>query len=565
MSADDVVEVSRVKAGVCAEEFKVACESDQVEDAIQESADVLQAIVEAMGLEWPVNIKPADTEEMIRTKQLGACHKVQEEKWWRRRLRVLFARQTEQVMRLMGFVRKGKSPYVSNWAYKRWLGQQWANRKLLAGMEVESLNRDGGMGEVLPLLEAVEASVSNPEHRHDELMTRMRGWEEIAQALDLKGLFLTITCPSKYHAQNYNGSLNKKYKGATPRDANDYLCSVWANIRSEWHREGIRCFGFRVVEPHQDGTPHWHLVLFFSPFHAARAVEIFGDHAMREDGDENGAEGYRWDVTEIDPNKGSAVAYIAKYISKNIAGKGVVGDWEGGISAADGAMRVRAWASTWNIRQFQQIGTASVTVWRELRRLRDPLDGEYWDETTAEAVRAAADKGDWAMFVDLMGGAFAARQKPKAHSDAEAELETAADDPMMLVPARSRGRVDTAKRNRDEKKTQAAKDRWSIKIKNIEMELVADARMRVRKAMVTCSLYEKQGVQRLKTLSALTENEHGDEVTKVIGVVMRNVSRLIKTRDKVWTVQPLGTVAARTKYDVAIARSAQRDALDLCQ
>lgn len=55
------------------------------------------------------------------------------------------------------------------------------------------------------------------------------------------------------------------------------------------------------------------------------------------------------------------------------------------------------------------MGSISVTVWRELRRRREPL--EDWEPDGAEAIRKAADRGDWETFVQLMGGAFVKREE----------------------------------------------------------------------------------------------------------------------------------------------------------
>jgi len=114
----------------------------------------------------------------------------------------------------------------------------------------------------------------------------------------------------------------------------------------------------------------------------------------------------RVDFKDIDPAKGCAAAYLAKYVSKNIDGLTNSGESMGdddeaepGTSAAETAKRVGAWASQWGIRQFQQIGGVPVTLYRELRRVH--VDAE--DSLLYRAVHAA-DQGDWGKFVALLGG-----------------------------------------------------------------------------------------------------------------------------------------------------------------
>lgn len=336
---------------------------------------------------------------------LRAIARLQKEKWWLSKIRRIHDRWREHLMIATGYVSKVASPYCSDPCFREWIAQKKANLEFLNAMELE----DQDTGERSSLLDKVMGSVSNPKIARHELMVRMRGFEDMANEMGLVGMFYTLTAPSRYHSTHVqSGKRNDKYRDASPRKTQKYLCKVWSRVRAKWGREGIRTFGFRVAEPHHDGTPHWHLLLFLRPEEAEYATAIFRKHALREDGGEPGAQEHRFTVTPIDEKFGSATGYIAKYISKNIDGYGMDGelDDESGQPVKEMAKRVRAWASRWSIRQFQQIGGAPVTTWRELRRLGSR---ELVLHPELEAARAAADAPDWPGYTNAQGGPFVPR------------------------------------------------------------------------------------------------------------------------------------------------------------
>ncbi|ECZ5908938.1 replication endonuclease, partial [Salmonella enterica] len=339
-------------------------------------------------------------EELDAEEALRAAGRLQAEKWWLGKLKRIHDRWREHLMIAAGYVSKQASPKCSEPCLKEWLAQQKANMAWLHKMELE----DKDTGERSPLIDKVLASTSNPRIARMELTTRAAGFQDIADEMGLIGMFFTLTAPSSYHSTRIkDGKRNDKYNGASPRKTQKYLCRVWSRVRAAWQRRGIRTFGFRTVEPHHDGTPHWHMVLWFKPEDLEKATTVFREYALEEDGDEPGAEDYRFEAVQEDKNRGRAVGYIVKYISKNIDGHGLDGevDKETGKPLKEEARRVKAWASRWNIRQFQQIGGAPVTIWRELRRLGDR---ELVLSPEVEAVRAVADASDWQHYTMYQGG-----------------------------------------------------------------------------------------------------------------------------------------------------------------
>lgn len=328
--------------------------------------------------------------------------------WWRGRLRRIAASWREHLQIAIGNVSKKKHAYASKNCVSDWREQKRRTREFLKGLELE--DEDGNR---ISLIEKYDGSVANPAIRRCELMTRIRGFENICNDLGYVGEFYTLTAPSKYHATTKAGYRNGKWDGSSPADTQKYLTGLWARIRAKLHREEIRIFGIRVAEPHHDGTPHWHMLMFMLPEDVERVRLIIRDYSWEEDRHElrsDKAKKARFHAEAIDPEKGSATGYVAKYISKNIDGYALDGelDDESGELLKETAPAVSAWAARWHIRQFQFVGGAPVTVYRELRRLAD-TETAHGLSVEFAAVHDAADAGDWAGYVNAQGGPFVRR------------------------------------------------------------------------------------------------------------------------------------------------------------
>lgn len=343
-------------------------------------------ILTRYGMEYPLGIGGDLFCPFEQANKKLAC-----KRWWRRQVSRLQFRELEDYARRSRLVSNQKQIYCSDFTAEAIRQRDTKNSRMLA--EVEAVN---DAGDKYTLAELAGLSVSDPAIRRSELMVRIAGFEEYAKRLGYVAQFITVTCPSRFHATHIGGHPNENYNGETARQANDYLGGVWARARATLARRGVGVFGFRVAEPHHDGCPHWHYLLFCDVSDRDCLNNVLRGHAMADSPGEPGAAIHRYKVEEIDPAKGSAVGYIAKYISKNIDGYGVQRDLYK-HDAINSAARITAWARVHGIRQFQQIGGPSVTVWRELRRLEELEPGPV------ESARAAADAGQWADYCALMG------------------------------------------------------------------------------------------------------------------------------------------------------------------
>ncbi|MGK1963491.1 replication endonuclease [Klebsiella pneumoniae] len=337
--------------------------------------------------------------------------------WWYRKLWQMRCEWREEQLRAVCLVNKKASPYVS---YEAVIHKREQRRKSLEFFRSHELTNE--QGDTLDMEDVVNASSSNPAHRRNEMMACVKGLELIAEMRSECAVFYTITCPSRFHATLNNGRPNPKWTSATVRQSSDYLVNMFAAFRKAMHKAGLRWYGVRVAEPHHDGTVHWHLLCFMRKKDRKSITALLRKFAIREDREELGNNtGPRFKSELINPRKGTPTSYIAKYISKNIDGRGLANEIskETGRSLRDNAEHVNAWASLHRVQQFRFFGIPGRQAYRELRLLagqaaRQQADKKagapVLDNPRLDAVLAAADAGCFATYIMKQGGVLVPRK-----------------------------------------------------------------------------------------------------------------------------------------------------------
>lgn len=360
----------------------------------------------------------------------GALARMRCADWWQRKLWQLRNEWREELLRAACLVHRHASPYVS---HDILLQKREQRRKAMDFFRNHDLiNEDG---DTLNMEDVVLASASNPAHRRNEMMACVKGLELIAEMRGDCAMFYTITCPSKYHATLMNGKPNPTWDHSTVRKSSDYLVDTFAAFRKAMHKKELRWYGVRVAEPHHDGTVHWHLLCFMRKKHRRAITELLRRFAIREDRAELGNNtGARFKSKLIDPRKGTPASYIAKYVSKNIDGRGL-GDTvskETGKSLRDSAEHVTAWASLHRVQQFRFFGIPGRQAYRELRLFASQATramktskpgAPVLMDPKLDAVLAAADVGCFATYIMKQGGVLVPRKNYLIHTAYEPTVE----------------------------------------------------------------------------------------------------------------------------------------------
>lgn len=290
----------------------------------------------------------------------------------RRHMRRMFKRSVSLVNIALKCVGKGGFPYCTPFEVEI-RKQQTARLRKWASERVAVKK-----GSCRPLIELIE---NQKKHELAELYAFSRGLEKYAKAHGKKWAFWTFTAPGKMHGNPSSGQEN--WDGTSPLKAHQWIAKMWGDVEARARGEGVIISGFRVVEPHKDQCPHWHVLIFAG----AQDLDTFERLVRSQRGAPSWASMTGAKEVRGDDSLGSASSYLFKYLKKS------VNDDSLEAIAAD------TWRAAHGIRGVQPFGLPPKGLWRALRDLKTCPE-----DVRLAAIWTAAHAGDGEAFIRLSGG-----------------------------------------------------------------------------------------------------------------------------------------------------------------
>lgn len=309
----------------------------------------------------------------------------------RRRLRRRVGRADAHAAGVLGLVggrpALGLPDYATDWSLGRWRAAQLRTTTYLTQHQAVAPD-----GRAVPLAEIAE---KNKNAAAASWYAMVLGMGEHAKRCGHVPVFVSATLPPRWH-------LHPRYGNAAHGDPALSPTAAARELQRRWHASlclarsrGVRPYGVRVVEPHSDGCPHLHALLWLPVDDEVVLADSLQHHYPADGGTAEAALTVRRiDGAPVDPDKKRAapMTYIMHYVMQ-ITSPGQDAE----------SQRVQAWASHVGIRRLSLVGVRQGTIglWRAAHRsLRDNTAPA---EPGARAVRRAMRKGQWATALALLG------------------------------------------------------------------------------------------------------------------------------------------------------------------
>lgn len=298
------------------------------------------------------------------------------EKFWTKRLRKDFRQWREMVWLSIRphFIKSISDDATNEIRSMDRANDEWAQENPL-------IHKETGEKFFIPSLE------KRMKIQRAETYTRIKAIFEEGEENGLSPFFCTITLPSRFHATTTAGGNtrrpNPRYDGSSPREAHEWVMSriqkFQRNIHGSHSSKHYEVQAVYVAEPHQDETPHYHLVLQFHAKNFNKINSLLNKYFLEDNEKHNK---HRIDLKPISDPKGekagvnNVLAYVSGYLfaHHSTSTETAKREQKTGKKNKKNSDKYRAWRRTWNIRAFNFFSTLikqKITTYRKIKRKKE--------------------------------------------------------------------------------------------------------------------------------------------------------------------------------------------------